>query len=104
MTRTKHKLTPYSPKFPPIPELVSFSPRFSIPLVGGHLTHDVRFNVEQAHIHGVPSLESRFELGALRPRSWDTFRLRRCGPNFSRKLNYESSSANSSLGFSCTGN
>ncbi|GBM51275.1 hypothetical protein AVEN_267141-1 [Araneus ventricosus] len=36
-----------------------------------HLTHDVRFNIHQAHMHGGSSVESGFEPGALRSRRQD---------------------------------
>ncbi|GBO08830.1 hypothetical protein AVEN_169269-1 [Araneus ventricosus] len=40
------------------PEQVSPSPNIRTTPAGGRLTHDVRFNMHQAHIHGGSSMES----------------------------------------------
>ncbi|GBN29414.1 hypothetical protein AVEN_246803-1 [Araneus ventricosus] len=48
------------------PELARFSPKFRYTTAGGRLTRKARFNPHQAHIHGVSSVETCFEPGALR--------------------------------------
>ncbi|GBN21641.1 hypothetical protein AVEN_130678-1 [Araneus ventricosus] len=40
------------------PEQVSPSPNIRTTPAGGRLTHDIRFNVHHAHIHGGSSMES----------------------------------------------
>ncbi|GBN61806.1 hypothetical protein AVEN_112534-1, partial [Araneus ventricosus] len=42
------------------------SPNFRITPPGGHLIHEVKFNVHQVHIHGGSSVESGFEPWTLR--------------------------------------
>ncbi|GBL96977.1 hypothetical protein AVEN_182551-1 [Araneus ventricosus] len=53
------------------PELAPSSPNFRITPVGKPLTHEIRFNSHQAHIHGGSSVESGFEPVTLRPQSRD---------------------------------
>ncbi|GBM42944.1 hypothetical protein AVEN_140824-1 [Araneus ventricosus] len=51
------------------PEPAPCSPNFQAKPSGGRLTLDVRFSVNQVHMHGESLVESSFKLGTLQPRS-----------------------------------